>query len=183
MLEGYLRHVAAEFETRRVPDAIASMVATPHVMILPVLDGGHGREQVAEFYSKRFVFSMPPDMHLELLARIVAGDHVVEECVMSFTHTQEVPWILPGVPPTGRRVEFPVCVVVKMEGDRVAHEHIYWDQASVLCQLGLIEPAGLPVVGAEAARTLRNPSLLRSRVAERARGAAPAPAKPKGDER
>jgi carboxymethylenebutenolidase len=180
MLEAYLRHVSAEFETKRVPDAMASMVATPHVIMMPVLDGGYGREQVAEFYSKRFVFSMPPDMHLELLTRIVAGDHVVEECVMSFTHTQEIPWILPGVAPTGRRAEFPVCVVVKLEDDRVAHEHIYWDQASVLRQLGLLEPAGLPVVGAEAARTLRDPSLLQSRVAERTRGAAPAPPKPKG---
>lgn len=169
MLDGYLRHVAAEFETRRTDDALASMVETPHVLMVPVLDGGFGREQVGEFYAKRFVFTMPPDMELELLERIVADSHVVEECVMRFTHTQEVPWILPGVAPTGRKVEFAVCVVVKMEGERVAHEHIYWDQASVLRQLGLLEPGALPVVGAEAARTLRDPSLLHARIAGRTR--------------
>ncbi len=164
MLEGYLRHTAAEFETQRVDDAMASMVETPHVLLLPSLEGGHGREAVAEFYAKRFVFSMPPDMQLELLARIVAADHIVEECVMRFTHTVEIPWLLPGVAATGRRVEMAVCVVVKMQGEKVAHEHIYWDQAAVLRQLGLLGPG----VGAEAARALCDPaSLLAQRASAR----------------
>jgi carboxymethylenebutenolidase len=101
MLDAYLRHVSAEFETQRVPDAMASMVATPHVIMMPVLDGGYGREQVAEFYSKRFVFSMPSDMHLELLTRIVAGDHVVEECVMGFARRRSLDPARRGA--TGRR--------------------------------------------------------------------------------
>ena len=177
MLEAYLRHTAAEFETRRPQDAIESMVESPHVTLFPTLVGGVGRQGVHEFYSQHFVFDMPPDMDLVLLTRIVAADHIVEESVMRFTHTVELDWILPGVPPTGRRVEFPVCVVVKMEGERVAHEHIYWDQASVLVQLGLLDAEPLPVVGAEAARKLLDPSLPVNRLLERARrraGEAPA---------
>ncbi len=165
MLEGYLRHTAAEFQTRRVEDALATMVETPHVLLLPSLEGGYGREAVAEFYAQRFVFSMPPDMQLALLSRSVAGDQIVEESVMRFTHTIEVPWLLPGVAPTGRRVEMAVCVVVKMQGEKVAHEHIYWDQAAVLRQLGLLAAAAGPAVGAEAARALCDPSQL---AAERA---------------
>jgi len=169
MLAGYLRHTAAEFETRRPQDAIATMVESPHVTLFPTLAGGVGREAVHEFYSDHFVFNMPPDMDLVLLARIVAADHIVEESVMRFTHTVELDWILPGVPPTGRRVEFPVCVVVKMEGERVAHEHVYWDQASVLAQLGLLDAEGLPVVGVEAARKLLDPSVAVNRLLDRAR--------------
>jgi carboxymethylenebutenolidase len=169
MLAAYLRHTAAEFETRRPQDAIDSMVESPHVTLLPTLMGGVGREGVLEFYSRHFVFNMPPDMDLRLLTRIVAADHIVEESVMRFTHTVELDWILPGVAPTGRRVEFPVCVVVKMEGEKVAHEHIYWDQASVLAQLGLLGAEPLPVVGAEAARKLQDPSLPLSPLSERAR--------------
>jgi carboxymethylenebutenolidase len=169
MLAAYLRHTAAEFETRRPEDAIASMVASPHVTLFPTLAGGVGRAGVHDFYARHFVFAMPPDMDLVLQSRIVAADHIVEESVMRFTHTVELDWILPGVPPTGRRVEFPVCVVVRMEGERVAHEHIYWDQASVLAQLGLLDAERLPVVGAEAARKLLDPSLPANPLLERAR--------------
>jgi carboxymethylenebutenolidase len=152
MLDAYLRHTRAEFETRRVDDAMASMVESPHVLLLPSLEGGHGREAVADFYAKRFVFSMPPDMQLELLTRIVGSDHIVEECVMRFTHTQEIPWLLPGVAATGKRCEMAVCVVVKLAEDKVEHEHIYWDQAVVLRQLGLLDSRAGPAVGAEGAR-------------------------------
>jgi carboxymethylenebutenolidase len=158
MLDAYLRHTRAEFETRRVEDAIASMVETPHVLLLPSLEGGFGREAVADFYAKRFVFSMPPDMQLELLTRIVASDHIVEECVMRFTHTQEIPWLLPGISATGKRCEMAVCVVVKLSGEKVEHEHIYWDQAAVLRQLGLLDSSAGPAVGVEAVRALSAPS-------------------------
>jgi carboxymethylenebutenolidase len=148
-----------------------------HVTLFPTLVGGVGRDGVHEFYSRHFVFAMPPDMELVLLSRIVAADHIVEESVMRFTHTVELDWILPGVAPTGRRVEFPVCVVVRMEGEKVAHEHIYWDQASVLAQLGLLDPEGLPVVGAEAAQKLLDPRLPVNRLLERAGGRAAAAAR------
>jgi len=177
MLAAYLRHTAAEFETKRPQDAIDSMVESPHVTLLPTLAGGVGREGVHEFYVRHFVFNMPPDMDLVPISRIVSADYIVEESVMRFTHTIELDWILPGVPPTGRRVEFPVCVVVKMEGEKVAHEHIYWDQASVLAQLGLLSAGSLPVVGAEAARKLLDPTLPANPLLERGRHAGEAPAR------
>ena len=169
MLEAYLRHTAAEFVTQRPEDAIATMVESPYVALLPALTGGNGREEVAEFYARHFIFSMPPDMELVPVSRIVGADHVVEESVLRFTHTIEIDWMLPGVAPTGRRVEIAVCSIVKMEGDRVAHEHIYWDQASVLVQLGLIDPEELPVVGAEGARKILDRSVPVNGLMQRAR--------------
>jgi carboxymethylenebutenolidase len=116
-------------------------------------------------------------MELVPVSRIVGSDHVVEESVLRFTHSVEIDWMLPGVPPTGRRVEIAVCSVVKMEGERVAHEHIYWDQASVLVQLGLLPAEGLPVVGAEGARKILDRSVPVNRLVQRApRRARPAAA-------
>src|ERR1700741_537332 len=97
---------------------------------------------------------MPPDMELVPVNRIIGAEHIVEESVLRFTHTSELDWMLPGLAPTGRRVEVAVVSVVKMEGEKLAHEHIYWDQASVLAQLGLIDAEKLPVVGAEHARKI-----------------------------
>ena len=62
--------------------------------------------------------------------------------------------MLPGIPPTGKRVEIPHVVVMKFENGKVAHEHIYWDQASVLVQVGLLDPVNLPVAGVEQAGNL-----------------------------
>ncbi|HZO08483.1 MAG TPA: nuclear transport factor 2 family protein [Myxococcota bacterium] len=169
MLEGYLRHTGAEFATQKPEDAIATMVADPYVALLPALSGGNGRDEVAEFYARHFIFSMPPDMELVAVSRTVGADHVIEESVLRFTHSVEIDWMLPGVAPTGRRVEIAVCSVVKMEGERVAHEHIYWDQASVLVQIGLLEAGELPVVGAEGARKILDRSVPVNGLLERAR--------------
>jgi carboxymethylenebutenolidase len=168
MLEAYLAHTAAEFETRRPEDAMATMVAEPTVVLLPTLAGGTGREQVAEFYAHHFIFNMPPDMELLPVSRIVGADHIVEESVLRFTHTVELRWMLPGVAPTGRRVELAVCSVVRMDGDKVAHEHIYWDQASVLAQLGLLDAERLPAVGRDAARKMLDHSLAVETLTQRA---------------
>ena len=65
--------------------------------------------------------------------------------------------LLPGVPPTGKRVRLAVCVVAGFQDGKLSHEHIYWDQASLLVQVGLLDPAGLPVVGAEQAGKLLAP--------------------------
>ena len=67
--------------------------------------------------------------------------------------------MLPGIPPTGKRVEIPLLAVVKFRGDKLYHEHIYWDQASVLVQIGLLDPKGLPVSGVEQGKKLLNESL------------------------
>lgn len=177
MLEAYLRHTASEFETQRPEDAVATMVPSPTVALLPTLAGGNGRDEVAEFYAHHFIFNMPPDVELVPVSRIVGHEHVVEESVLRFTHTTELDWMLPGVAPTGRRVEVAVCSIVRMEGDKVAHEHIYWDQASVLAQLGLLDAERLPVVGADAARKVLDHGVPANPLGGRARrGAASPPA-------
>ncbi len=71
-------------------------------------------------------------------------------------------WMLPGVPPTGKRVEIPIVVVVGFRDGKIASEHIYWDQASVLVQVGLLDPDTLPVAGSENARKMLDPSSVPS---------------------
>jgi carboxymethylenebutenolidase len=79
--------------------------------------------------------------------------------IFRFTHTIKMDWMLPGVEPTGKRVEVPLVAIVKLRGDKLAHEHIYWDQASVLVQLGLLDAGELPVAGVESAKKAVNPGL------------------------
>jgi carboxymethylenebutenolidase len=90
--------------------------------------------------------------------------------VARFTHTIPMDWMLPGIAPTGKRVEVGLVVVVQFDGDKLAHEHLYWDQASVLVQLGLLQPAGLPVVGVEGARSVLDGSIRLNALVHRAQG-------------
>jgi carboxymethylenebutenolidase len=135
------------------------MVDDAYVNHIPVLTGGVGREQLREFYSRHFIPQMPPDTTLTPISRTVGADQLVDEMVFQFTHTMRMDWMLPGVEPTGKRVEVPLVVVVRFRDGKLAHEHIYWDQASVLVQLGLLDPATLPVAGVETARKAINPKL------------------------
>ncbi|MDG2411872.1 MAG: dienelactone hydrolase, partial [Halioglobus sp.] len=101
----------------------------------------------------------PPDAVFETISRTYGEDRLVDQLIISFTHTIKMDHILPGVEPTGKPVEAVFVVIVGIEGDKVSYEHILWDQASVLVQIGLLDPEGLPVVGAGAAAKLRNPAL------------------------
>ena len=140
-------HCRYEFETRDVDATMSTMVAEPYVNHIPTMTGGVGYKQLKRFYKYHFIGLNPPDFELIPVSRTVGTDSLVDEFVMKFTHTTEIDWLLPGVPPTGRRVEVPVVGIVKFEGDKLVHEHIYWDQASVLVQVGLLDPTGLPVAG------------------------------------
>jgi carboxymethylenebutenolidase len=122
--------------------------------------GGSGKAALREFYSRDFIPSMPPDTKLTPISRTVGENQLVDEMIFSFTHTQEVPWMLPGVPPTNRRVEVALVAIVRFGDGKLAHEHIYWDQASVLKQLGLLTDESLPVVGAESARKVLDPKFV-----------------------
>ena len=104
-----------------------------------------------QFYTTHFIPKMPPDMEMMPLSRTIGTDQLVDEMVVRFTHTVEMDWMLPGIAPTGKRVEVALVVIVHFRDGKLAHEHIYWDQASVLAQLGLIDVATLPVCGADAA--------------------------------
>jgi carboxymethylenebutenolidase len=145
-------HCRYEFETRDVEATMASMVAEPYVNHVPTMTGGVGHDQLKRFYKYHFIGGNPPDTELVPVSRTVGETSLVDEMIFRFTHSSAVDWMLPGVPPTGRRVEVALVAIVQFDGDKLVHEHIYWDQASVLVQLGLLDPTGLPVAGAEAAR-------------------------------
>ncbi len=144
-------HLRYEFETRDVDATMATMVDEPYVNHIPTMTGGVGHDQLKRFYKYHFIGGNPPDTELVPVSRTVGADQVVDEILFRFTHTSEVDWMLPGVEPTGRRVEIPLVAIVKFADGKVAHEHIYWDQASVLVQIGLLDPQHLPVAGAETA--------------------------------
>ena len=118
------------------------------------MTGGFGGDGVRRFYSEHFVNQIPKDAKVTPISRTIGKDQVVDEFIISFTHDAQWDYMLPGIPPTGKRVEIPHVVVMKFENGKVAHEHVYWDQASVLVQVGLLDRVNLPVTGAEQARSL-----------------------------
>lgn len=158
MVETWERHVAAEFKSKSIDATMATMASEPFVNHVPVITGGVGSSEVRHFYSTYFIPGHPPDTESVPVARTVGEDRIVDELIHKFTHTIAMPWILPGVAPTGKRVEIAVIVVVQFEDGKIAGERIYWDQASVLAQVGLIDPKKLPVTGIEASRKVVNPA-------------------------
>ncbi|KAF1840468.1 NTF2-like protein [Cucurbitaria berberidis CBS 394.84] len=131
-------HCKYEFVERDVEKTMATMVDEPYVNHIPTMTGGVGKERLTAFYTHHFIFSNPPDTSLSLVSRTVGIDRVIDEFVFSLTHTTLVPWLLPGIPPTGKKLELPFTSIVAMRGDRLCHEHISWDQATALQQLGLL---------------------------------------------
>ncbi|KAH7109825.1 hypothetical protein B0J11DRAFT_233591 [Dendryphion nanum] len=139
---------------------------TPYVNYTPTMTGGIGEEELKRFYSEFFLPSAPPSLHTRLVSRTIGVDRIVDELYIQFKHTVQMPWILPGIPPTNQKVEIVVVSIVGMRGGKVWHERIYWDQASVLFQVGLLDPEEvpenlkkdglemLPVAGSEAARKI-----------------------------
>jgi carboxymethylenebutenolidase len=148
-------HTAHEFSTRNTEATLATMVEDAYVNHVPVLTGGAGKDALRVFYSQDFIPRMPPDTKLTPISRTVGEDQLVDEMIFSFRHTQEMPWMLPGIAPTNRFVEVALVAIVRFRDGKLAHEHIYWDQASVLKQIGLLTDPALPVFGAESARKVR----------------------------
>ena len=164
--EEHLRH---EFATQDTQATLETMVPDAYVNHIPVLTGGVGHEQLREFYSRHFIPKMPPDTEIVPISRTIGTERLVDEMIFRFTHTIEMDWMLPGIGPTGKRVECPLVVIVHFRDGKLSNEHIYWDQASVLVQLGLLEAANLPVAGLESARKLADPSLPSNHLIERAK--------------
>lgn len=157
--DAFDQHMAAEL-AGDVDGTMATMSDDPYVNHVPTRMGGVGREGTREFYANHLVGKFfPPDVELIDVSRTIDDDQIVDEGVVRFTHTQVIDWMLPGVAPTGKRVEVAFVVVVRVSDGKVAHEHIYWDQASVLVQIGLLDPTGLPVSGAESAQKVIDPQL------------------------
>jgi carboxymethylenebutenolidase len=161
-------HVQHEFSTRHTEKTLATMAEDAYVNHIPVLTGGSGRDELREFYSKRFIPQMPPDTEMTPVSRTIGEDQLVDEMIFKFTHTIPMDWMLPGVAPTGKRVEIPLVAIVRFKEGKLAHEHIYWDQASVLVQIGLLDSSKLPVMGVETAKKVLDPSLPANELMRRA---------------
>ncbi|HEY7390107.1 MAG TPA: ester cyclase [Bryobacteraceae bacterium] len=155
-------HTKHEFVTRDTEATLATMVEDAYVNHVPVMTGGVGKSALRTFYSHDFIPRMPPDTKLTPISQTVGENQLVDEMIFSFTHTQEMPWMLPGIAPTNRYVEVALVAIVRFRDGKLAHEHIYWDQASVLKQIGLLEDARLPVCGAESASKVRASQRLAS---------------------
>jgi carboxymethylenebutenolidase len=151
------QHVAAEFAAKSADQALMTMIAEPYVNEIPLMIGGRGGDGVRDFYANHFVSQFPPDIEIIPVSRTIGQGRLVDELITRFTHSIRMDWLLPGIPPTGRRVELPFVTIVQFEGDKIAHEHLYWDQASVLVQVGLLDRT-LPVRGGEIAAQVLNPT-------------------------
>jgi carboxymethylenebutenolidase len=145
-------HCYYEFGTRDVDATMATMVPEPYVNHVSTMTGGVGYKELHRFYKNHFVDSNPADTRLIPLSRTIGADRVVDEMIFCFTHDREIDWMLPGVKPTGKYVEVPLVAIINFRGDKLYHEHIYWDQASVLVQIGFLDPKLMPAAGRETAK-------------------------------
>jgi carboxymethylenebutenolidase len=154
------KHVKLEFEDKDVESTMKTMVKEPYVHHVPVMTGGVGYNGVYNFYENDFVGKMPKDTKIMRVSRTVGKNQVIDELILSFTHDIEIKSMLPGIKPTGKYVELPHIVVMKFRGNKIAHEHIYWDQASLLTQIGLLDAENLPVKGIEQSQKLKELSSI-----------------------
>jgi len=165
-------HCKAEFADASVEDTMATMIddpnkddgTTPFVNHVPTMTGGYGRSSIERFYSQHFLHDMPKDTETKIVSRTVGNNQIVDEMIFSFTHDIPMAWMLPRVKPTMKKVSVPLVAIIGFENDKVSFERIYWDQASVLVQIGLIdskndESPSLPVTGIEQTRKVEDPSL------------------------
>jgi carboxymethylenebutenolidase len=149
------RHIKHEFEDHDVDATMQTMTKEPYVHHVPTMTGGVGYQVVYNFYKNHFIGKMPADTKIVRISRTIGKDQVVDELIISFTHDREVEYMLPGVSPTGKYITLPHVVIMNFKDGKIAHEHIYWDQASLLVQVGLLDPRRLlPVTGQEQAKRL-----------------------------
>ena len=158
------QHVASEFAAKDAGATMLTMTEDPTVIHVPVLTGGRGTDELHAFYRDWFIPSWPDDVEVQQVSRTVGSERVVDELIMPFTHTREMSFWLPGIAPTGRRVELPLVVVMGFRDGQVASEHIYWDQASLLAQIGLLDTTNLPITGAAQAQALVDPAVPLNRL-------------------
>jgi len=163
-------HLASEFKFKSAEAAINTMVDGPSVNHVPVMTGGVGRKQLAHFYDRYFIPQMPPDTQIIPVSRTIGHDRVVDEFVIKFTHSLQMDWLLPGIPPTNKQVEVATVTVIQFQAGKMASERIYWDQASLLVQLGLLDPAKLPVAGVATARKVLDDQLPSNELMKRTLG-------------
>lgn len=147
LIDVWEAHTAAEFETKDADAAIATMTDDPVLIHVPVGTGATGKEALRRFYAEILIPQAPADFDLQLLTRSVGQNRIIDEFIMRFTHTLRMDWLAPGIEPTGRQLAVPTVGIITFEDGKISSEHIYWDQATVLAQLGLLHD-GLPVLSA-----------------------------------
>jgi carboxymethylenebutenolidase len=167
MADLWEEHLRDEFVLHDVDKTMQTMVAQPHNTAVSTMTGGVGGQGVREFYAKWFIAQMAPDTETTLVSRTIGENQLVDELIFKFTHTVRMDWLLPGIPPTGKRVEVPIVAVVGFRDGKIAFERIYWDQASVLVQIGLLDAGTLPVTGIESAQKVLDPDLPSNTLIER----------------
>src|SRR5262247_377215 len=150
------KHVTAEFAAKDADQAVATMTTESYVNLIPLMIGARGRDDVREFYANHFLPQLPSDMEIVPVSRTIGQGQLVDELIIRFTHSIRMDWLLPGISPTGKRVEVPFVAIIRFEDDKIAHEHLYWDQASLLVQIGLLDRT-LPVRGIEIAPQVLKP--------------------------
>jgi carboxymethylenebutenolidase len=154
LVEVFQQHTYAELVKRDAKAAMTTMSSNPYVLFVPLAIGARGWEGVYNFYHDVFLRQLPADITAIPISRVVGKDILVDEAVYQLTHDQVMDWLIPGVPPTHKRLEAGVVAVVKFENGKIASEHVYWDHAGVLAQVGVLDPAKTPVKGVESVRTL-----------------------------
>jgi carboxymethylenebutenolidase len=136
----WAEHLKGEFEIKDVEATLATMVEDAYVNHMPVNTGGRGKDALRRFYRDDFIPSWPEDLEMIPVNRVVGEGQLVDELRLSFTHSKPMPWFLPNLAPTQKKVTVDVVVVAQFRGDKLARERIYWDQANVLRQVGLLKP-------------------------------------------
>jgi carboxymethylenebutenolidase len=143
--EVWQQHCYFEFVEKDAKAALGTMSDDPHVLMVPLAIGGRRREGVYTFYHEYSLAQVPADMTAIPISQVVGENILAEEAVYQFTHDQVMGWLVPGVPPTGKRVEGGVVGIITFENSKIASEHLCWDHASVLAQLGILDPSKVPV--------------------------------------
>ena len=139
LLAAWQQHTHAEFVLKDADATLATMTENPYLLMMATGTSCVGRAAVREYYADHFLSAIPPDLELASLSQTIGSDRLVEEMVVRFTHTIEMDWLLPTLRPSGRRAEFIIAAVIGFEDSKVAHEHIYWDQATLLSQMGILD--------------------------------------------
>ena len=150
------RHTAAEFEHKDADAAIETMTDNPVLIHVPVNTGATGRMELRRFYKEVFIPQMPSDVELQLLSRSVGQNRLIDEFILRFTHSVRMDWFAPGIEATGCRMAVPHVGIISFENGKISSEHIYWDQATVLTQMGLLDKS-LPALGEQQCERLLNP--------------------------
>ena len=154
MVKTLQEHGKAEFHDLDLDATLATMTEHPYLFFSPTLAGGEGREGVRAFY-RGMMEQLPQDFQVTPVTDTIGSNRIVRELIVTFTHSVAMDWLLPGIAPTGKRVAMPLIIIFTFQGEKVESERLYWDQASMLMQLGLLAPDRLPITGTQSVQKLQ----------------------------